>query len=160
MGRFRAAPVSTAVVLCTACAGGAGEPLACTEIGAEPGVSITISETMAAEMEDPVLEVCAAECHTYPVDLFQGTEAVDLGCDSAEPEGSCSASMRPDGTLVGFVRVDELTAGEVGVTLISGDQHYRSTGTPQLVYPNGRNCPGEALQLSVTLDDGRLATRS
>lgn len=156
MGHFRAAPVYTTVVLCTACAGGGTGPIACTEIGAEPGVSITIAENMAASMEDPVLEVCAADCRTYSVDLFPGTEAVDLGCDSTEPEGSCSASMRPDGTLVGFVRVEELAAGEVGVTLISGDQHYRATGTPQLIYPNGRNCPGEALQLSVTLNDGVL----
>lgn len=160
MGRLRAAPVFTAVVLCTACAGGGTGPIACTQIGAEPGVSITIAENMAASIEDPVLEVCAPECRTHPVDLFPGSEAVNLGCDSTEPEGSCSASMRPDSTLVGFVRVDELPDGEVGVTLISGDRHYRTVGTPQLVYPNGRDCPGEVLQLSVTLDDGSLATRS
>lgn len=157
MGGFRAAPALTGAVLCTACAGGGTVPLECTEIGAEPGVSITVAENMADAIEDPVLEVCTDECRTYDLELRPGSETVDLSCDSTEPEGSCSASVRPDGTLVGFVSVAELTAEEVGVTVISGGgNYYRTAGTPEPVYPNGPDCPGEALQLSLTLDDGAL----
>lgn len=111
---------------------------------------------MAGSIEDPSLEVCVQECRTHDLDLQPGSDAVDLGCDSTEPEGTCSASMRPNGTLVGFVSVEELTAGEVTVTVLSGGKRYSTTGQPQLVYPNGRDCPGEALQLAVTLDDGAL----
>lgn len=156
MGRFRAAPALTAVVLSTACAGGGAGPLACTEIGASPGISITVAESMAASIEDPKLEICQDECRTYDLELQPGSETVDLGCDSTEPEGSCSASVRPNGTLVGFVVVDQLTSGEVAVSLLSGSERYSTTGVPELVYPNGRGCPGEALQLSLTLDDGAL----
>lgn len=159
MGGFRAAPVLTGV-LCTACVGGGTGPLACTEIGAPPGVSVTVAENMADAIQDPVLEVCADECRAYDLELRPGSETVDLGCDSTEPEGSCSASVRPDGTLVGFVNVDELTAEEVGVTVISGGSYYRTAATPELVYPNGPDCPGEALQLSLTLDDGALTART
>ena len=156
MGRFRAAPALTAVVLCTACAGGGAGPLACTEIGASPGVSITVAESMARSIEDPKLEICDDGCRTYDLALQPGSETVDLGCDSTEPEGSCSASARPNGTLVGFVVVDQLAAEEVAVTVLSGGERYSTTGTPEWVYPNGPDCPGEALQLSLTLDDDAL----
>lgn len=160
MGGFRAAPVLTGVVLCTACVGGGTGPLACTEIGAEPGISVTVAENMADAIQDPVLEVCIDECRTYDLELRPGSETVDLGCDSTEPAGSCSASVRPDGTLVGFVSVDELAAEEVGVTVISGGKYYRTAATPEVVYPNGPDCPGQALQLSLTLDDGALTART
>lgn len=156
MAPFRAAPAFTAVMLCTACAGSGAGPPACTEIGASPGVSITVGESMADSIEDPKLEVCDDGCRTYDLELQPGTDAVDLGCDSPEPGGSCSASMGPNGTLVGFVVDDQLTSREVAVSLLSGSERYSTTGTPELVYPNGRDCPGEALQLSLTLDDGAL----
>jgi hypothetical protein len=156
MGRFRAAPAFTAVVLCTACAGSGAGPLACTEIGASSGISITVAKSMAGSIEDPKLEICDGGCRAYELELQPGSETVDLGCDTTELEGSCSASMRPNGTLVGFVVDDRLTTGEVSVTLLSGSERYSTTGTPELVYPNGRGCPGEALQLSLTLDDGAL----
>ena len=157
MGFIRAAPALTAAVLCTACAGGGASPLACTEIGAEPGVSVTVGEDMADAIENPVLEVCIDGCRTYQLELHPGSETVDLGCDSDEPDGSCAGSARPNGTLVGFVSVDGLTAEEIGVTVISGGQYYRTAATPEVVYPNGRGCPGEALQLSLTLDRGALS---
>lgn len=160
MGRYSAAPVFTAVVLCTACAGGSAGPPACTEIGASPGISVLVAEAMARSIEDPALEVCIDECRTYALDLHPGSDTVDLGCDSAEPEGTCSASMRPNGTLVGFVPVEEITAGEVTVTVLTGGERYSTTGEPEMVYPNGRSCPGEALQLAVTLDDGALTAAS
>lgn len=131
-------------------------PVACTEIGASPGISITVAQSMTGAIEDPKLEICHDECRTYELELHPGSDTVDLGCDSTEPEGSCSASMRPNGTLVGFVVVDQLTSGEVTVNLLSGSERYSTTGAPELVYPNGAGCPGEALQLSLTLDDGAL----
>lgn len=158
MGRLRAAPAVIVVALCTACAGGGGNALVCTDIGASPGISITVSRSMADSIKDAAVEVCANECRTHDLDLQPGSDAVDLGCDSTEPEGTCSASMRPNGTLVGFVPVEDLTAGEVTVTVLSGGERYGTTGQPQLVYPNGRDCPGEALQLAVMLDDGALTT--
>lgn len=111
---------------------------------------------MAGTMQEPKLQVCDGRCRTYDLELHPGSDAVDLGCDTTGPEGSCSASMRPNGTLVGFVVDDQLTAGETEVSLLSGGERYSTTGVPQLVYPNGPACPGAALQLSVTLDDGGL----
>lgn len=157
MGLLRATPVLACVVFCTACAGGGAGPVACTEIGASSGISITVGESMANTLADPTLEICDDACRTYELDLRPGSETVDLGCDSTEPEGTCSASVRPNGTLVGFV-VDQLTAEEVTVAVLSEGERYSTTGTPEWVYPNGRNCPGEALQLSLTLDDGVLTT--
>lgn len=158
MGRFLTAPAVTAVVLCSACAGSGVAPLACTEIGASPGISITVTEGMADSMKDPALEICDDGCRTYELDLRPGSDTVDLGCDSTAPDGSCSASMRPNGTLVGFVPVDRFTGGQIEVTLQTGEEQYSTSGTPVLVYPNGPDCPGEALQLSLTLDDGALTT--
>lgn len=157
MGPFGHGSVLTAVVLCTACAGaGGGGQLACTQIAAQPGISITVAQSMAGSIVDPTLEICDDECRTYDLALEPGSDSVDLGCDSPEPEGSCSASVRPNGTLVGFVVVDQLGPGPVEVSLLSGADRYSTTGTPQLVYPNGPGCPGEALQLPLTLDDGTL----
>lgn len=111
---------------------------------------------MAGSMADPKLEICDDGCRTYRLNLRPESESVNLGCDSTDPEGSCSASMRPNGTLVGFVVDDRLTSGETAVSLLSGSERYSATGTPELVYPNGQDCPGEALQLSLTLHGGAL----
>lgn len=157
MVHFRFASVLTAVVVCSACAGagGAGQN-ACTEIGASPGVGVTVSAAMAGSIKDAVLEVCAEQCRTHQLELYPGSDSVDLGCDDEDPESSCSASVRPNGTLVGFVVVDDLPEAPVGVTLVSGDEQYSTTATPEQVYPNGPDCPGAALQLSLMLNDGAL----
>lgn len=126
-------------------------------MGASPGISITVAESMASAVEDPTLEICDDDCRTYELELQPGSETVDLGCDSTEQEGSCSASVRPNGTLVGFVIVDQLTSAELEVTLLSGGERYTATGAAAPVYPNGPDCPSEALQLSLTLDDGALS---
>lgn len=156
MGCIRAAPALTTAVLCTACAGSGADPLACTEIGAEPGISVTVAENMAGSTAGAQLEVCDDTCRTFDLDLQPGSETVDLGCDSSEPEGSCSGVVRPNGTLVGFVVVEQLPVHDVEVSVLSEGQRFSATGTPQPVYPNGPDCPGSALQLSLTLANGVL----
>lgn len=156
MGSIRAARALTAAVLCTACAGGSADPVACTEIGAAPGISLTVAENMADMATDAQLVVCDDDCRTYDLDLQPGSETVDLGCDSSEPEGSCSGVVQPNGTLVGFVVVEQLPVHEVEVSVLSAGRRFSTTGTPEPVYPNGPDCPGSALQLSLTLNDGAL----
>ena len=156
MGYLRAAPSFIAVLLCTACAGVGAGPLLCTEMGAEPGISVTVAENMAQSAEAAMLEVCDDGCRTYELELRPGSETVDLGCDSSEPEGSCSGEVRPNGTLVGFVVIEQLPDHELEVAILAGGKRYSALGTPKPVYPNGPDCPGSALQLSITLDNGAL----
>lgn len=159
MGRLRHTPLLT-VVLCTACAGAGGSaPLACTAIGASSGIGITVAAGMADSVRDPAMKVCGDTCETYALDLRPGSETVDLGCGSSGPDGSCSASVRPNGSLVGFLVIEQLDPRPLQVTLIAGDESYSTSGTAQTVHPNGPGCPGQALQLSLTLDAGELTVR-
>lgn len=159
MGRFRAGMVVTAAALCAGCGIPGGPGMECTAAGASDGISVTVAKGLT--LSRPSLEVCDDDaCRTYELQLDPGTKSVDLGCDSDEPVGSCSASASPDGTMMGFVPTEELSGQPVEVTLMSAEEQYAVTGTPESVYPNGPNCPGEALQLLVTLDEGGLTVRS
>lgn len=107
------------------------------------------------------LRICQADCTEQTVELQPGSVTVDEDCASDDPDGSCSASASPDGTLVGFADVDPFTAGPVR---ISGTMRSDSgtttldevTVTAETTYPNGRDCPGEAAQASVRVTPAGL----
>lgn len=156
--------VSALLVSVTACGASLGSgPQACTEIGAVAGISLTVASSYAPEVEAVELEACwEGTCRPIAVELHPGHDIVDLGCDSALPEGSCSATATPNGTLSGFAEVQDLPEAEVQtvatVTHPDGSESATAplTAAARMVYPNGEQCPGAAPQLGLTLDRSGL----
>ncbi|WP_264796234.1 hypothetical protein [Arthrobacter mangrovi] len=150
-----------AVTACGASLGSGGR--ACTEIGAAPGVSLTVAREFVPEVKAATLEICwQGTCRRSAVDLYPGQDTVDLGCDTAAPEGSCSATSTPNGTLTGFAAVPQLPEGQVraAATITRLDGTETETGAletaTRMVYPNGEQCPGAVPQLGLTLDHAGL----
>lgn len=139
---------------------------ACTEIGAVPGVSVIVERAVvervtATDQLTLSLRICQTDCVEQPVELHPGSVSVGEDCPSDDPDGSCSASSSPDGTLIGFADVATLTAGpvQIGGTLEAGSgttKLAQVTVTAETTYPNGRDCPGEAPQASVRVTPAGL----
>lgn len=113
---------------------------------------------LAADIQSLRLKACWAEdCTEGDVQLNPGTRSVDEDCGGAY-SAVCSATMEPDGTLVGFLDIPRMPEGELQITTTALDRRGAPlppsllTAEAQMSYPNGRDCPGEAAQLSVTLD--------
>ncbi|MHA7262362.1 hypothetical protein ACX80W_04055 [Arthrobacter sp. TMN-37] len=158
---LRSAVFGGTLLLAGGC-GTPGAPAACTEIGAEDGVSVVIAADRVRGVGGLTLEVCReGRCTQSEVALGPGSVAIDQGCDA---DGICAASASPDGTLVGFAALD-LAAGEVEIraTVTAPDGRTEVLGpvraTADRVHPNGPQCPGEAHQLLLTLDGEGLSTR-
>ncbi len=138
--------------------------VACTEIGAPSGVSVTVLAPYAADVDALSLTVCwaGADCVDGAVELTPGSDTVDQGCSGSAPDDVCSATAVPNGTLVGFLDVAGLPAGSVTVEgSVTVDSKQRSlaeiTKTAQTTYPNGEMCPAGGNQLNVQLDADRLS---
>lgn len=150
------------VVLCggiLALASCGAEPLPCTAIGASDGLSVTVAGGPAAVTRGVDVAICTdAGCSTVTdVVLTPGSTSASETCT---PDGSCSATLIPDGTLGGFAPVD-LPEGEIDaeVTLhrVDGTSSvHTTTVVPEIVYPNGKRCGGAAVQGALVLDDGGL----
>ena len=114
------------MLLLTGCSAPA---LACTEIGAPSGVSVTVLAPYAADVDALSLTICwtGADCVEGAVDLMPGSDTVDQGCSGTEPDDTCSATAVPNGTLVGFLDVAGLPAGPVTVegTVTAGGKQRR-----------------------------------
>ncbi len=136
--------------------------VACTEIGASPGVSVTVEKAPATSLTGLTLRVCwDGACKDYDVDLSPGSDTVDQGCDGSEPDAACSATAVPNGTMVGFVTVPALPAGEVlvGAALHKGDRTTRLAEVAihtATTYPNGPQCEPAANQAQVTIGSDGL----
>lgn len=131
-------------------------PRACTEIGAHPGISITLERAIDREPRDATVTVCdaARSCTDTAIVLQPGSTTVDQGCTGTGPDAPCSASVSPNDTLVGFVVHDALTAAPVAVTITlgSGPTEQRLgpfTVTPKEFRPNGPGCEPVVLQAAV-----------
>lgn len=160
--RLRRQTVIVGVLLLASGCGqpGSGGIQACTEIGAEDGVSVTVAQQRASSVDNIDIEVCfEGRCTRPELLLHPGSTTVDQGCNSKDV---CSATSIPNGTLVGFAPVPNLPEGmvEVRATITSSTGE---TETPQVisaptetVYPNGPQCPGEGQQLALTLDESGL----
>lgn len=141
-------------MLCVGCSAAPG-PRACTEIGSPAGAAVTVVRDVAPTGVGLELRLCQDTCVDRRVDLRPGAVTVGETCSSAgEPDGSCSASSSPDGTLVGFVDLPQLTAGPVRV---SGTLTTAGGRTPlaeitvaaEITRPNGDDCPAGGAQASV-----------
>ena len=151
---MRATAAGAVLLLVTACS---APSVACTEIGAVPGVGVTVEKASAAGVTALSLRVCwAGDCTDHDVALAPGSDSIDQGCEGDEPDAACSATVVPNGTLVGFAEVPGLPAGEVliGATVERGK---RPTRWPEVAiqaettYPNGPQCAPAANQAQVTI---------
>lgn len=130
--------------------------VACTEIGSPAGISVKVERDVATPGLELTLRICQDACIDRRVDLQPGSTTVDETCSSDDPDGSCSASSSPDGTLTGFVDLATLTVGDARV---SGDLRTDVSSTPlteisvpvAATYPNGTDCPAGGPQASVRI---------
>jgi hypothetical protein len=130
---------------------------ACTAIGSVPGVGVTVAEDVSSQLSGVRLSVCwSGRCRQYPVDLRPGATPVGQGCEGSSPDAVCSATVVPDGTLVGFVQIADLPEGPLTVSG-SGVRAGRKVRWSELnvqarpSFPNGPDCGAGAPQASVTL---------
>jgi hypothetical protein len=90
--------------------------------------------------------------------LHPGATAVDQGCS---PEGMCSATSSPDGTLVGFLELPSLSENPLEATLSGMSPAGTAlpvrtlTFTPKGDYPYGEQC-GRVISAGLILDGGGL----
>lgn len=150
-----------ALIAATASACGAPVSGGCTQIGSSAGVSVIVEREVVVPGLTLSLRICQDHCVQRRVALQPGSVSVGQTCTSDDPDGSCSASASPDGTLVGFADVATLTAGEVRVAgeLGSGTRptelaEVRVRADP--TYPNGRDCPSGAPQAAVRVTSSGL----
>lgn len=153
---LRAAAVLCAVPLALSSCSSMGP--ACTEIGAQSGVSVTVAGGLAAVTESLTIRVCLdGGCSTAEVDLQPGSSTT---LETCTPDGVCSATATPDGTLVGFATFElpeEEVDADVTLRRLDGTSSvYTSTLAPTTFYPNGKRCGGGAVQGSLVLDDDGL----
>jgi hypothetical protein len=135
------------------------EAVPCPAIAQAPVVSLTVAASYAPTVKAIHLKACQdGTCREADLELMPGSTAVDLGCEpSAGPDGACSATSSPDGTLTGMLMMDVLTESRIDAT---------ATGTspagaplpertlsflPRAEYPFGEQC-GKFVTAGVLLD--------
>jgi hypothetical protein len=153
--------VVVAVLLLAGCTAEPG--VACTEIGAQSGLGVTVDREIAAGVTGLTLRICdGSACSVGTVELLPGSETIPSPCPTdGGPDTTCSAESTPDGTLVGFVAVDTLPSGSITVsgTLSRGAKRAKLASaqvTASVVYPNGPGCDGEANQAQIVIDENGI----
>ena len=147
-----------AVVLLLALPGCGTPEVACTEIGSASGVTVSVVAPYAEQVDRVLLEVCWSDpCTEGDVQLRPGSDTVDQGCSGPDPDDTCSATAVPNGTLVGFLDVPDLPAGEVrvsGTVTVDGQPVALAevTRSAETTYPNGPQCGPGGNQLAVAID--------
>jgi hypothetical protein len=132
--------------------------VACTEIGAPPGVGVTVEKAIAAEIDTVRLTVCwDGKCHDRNVTLSPGSDTVDQGCNGTDPDSACSATAVPNSTKVGFVEVPGLPAGTVMISATVRKAGKQVAPSEKIAvqarptYPNGPQCPAQGNQAQVVV---------
>jgi hypothetical protein len=135
------------------------EAVPCPAIAQAPVVALTVAASYAPSVKAIHLKACQdGTCREADLELMPGSTAVDLGCEpSAGPDGACSTTSSPDGTLTGMLMMDVLTESRIDAT---------ATGTspagaplpertlsflPRAEYPFGEQC-GKFVTAGVLLD--------
>lgn len=138
------------------------EAVACPAIGHVAGVSLTVSASYADDVGLLRLKACQdGTCTDKELVLHPGAVAVDQGCS---PDGTCSATSSPDGTLQGFLEMPALTESPLAAT-VSGTSpagaalpEQTLTFTPKGDYPYGEQC-GRVVSAGIVLDSVGLKQR-
>ncbi|MFC8039832.1 hypothetical protein ACFUOZ_10805 [Paenarthrobacter sp. NPDC057355] len=152
MGRIGVALTLAGTALLSACA---DVPVACPAIGHIAAVSLTVTADYVNQVGSLRLKACQdAACTEKDLMLNPGAVTSDEKCT---PDGVCSATSSPDGTLQGFVELPSLSESPMEVT-VSG---VSKTGaalpvrtvsfTPRGSYPYGEKC-GRVISAGVVLD--------
>lgn len=134
-------------------------PPPCPAIAQAAAVSVTVAQEYVPHVGSLRLKACQdGVCKEAEVELFPGTVSIDQGCT---PDGVCSATASPDGTMMGMLMLDSLTEAPMSLTATV----RAPDGTPLPVrtlnfrplgaYPYGEHC-GRFITASVTLDAGGL----
>jgi hypothetical protein len=133
------------------------QPYPCPAIAMAPVVSLTVDADYVSAVKTVHLKACQdGSCREADLDLRPGTVAVDQGCEPG-PEGSCSATVSPNGTLYGVLYMDTLTRSPIQATASGTGRGgvplpvRRLTFTPKSNYPYGMQC-GEFLSAALVLD--------
>ncbi|GGJ38710.1 hypothetical protein [Paenarthrobacter histidinolovorans] len=138
------------------------EPVACPAVGHVAGVSVTVAAEYADQVGSLRLKACQdAGCTAKDVILNPGAVTADESCT---PDGVCSATSSPDGTLQGFLELPALSESPLEVTA-SGTSTAGAAlptrtleFTPKGEYPFGEQC-GRVISAAVWLDAAGLRQR-
>ncbi|WP_314192959.1 hypothetical protein [uncultured Arthrobacter sp.] len=135
----------------------------CPAVGQVSGVAVTVAAGYSPQVKTLHLKACQdGRCEEDTVDLVPGSVPVDLGCaDDSRPDGSCSATSKPDGTQRGLLELD--TLGDSPIDVIASGSYANGkplpTRTlhfePKASYPFGEQC-GRFISASVVLDAAGL----
>lgn len=134
-------------------------PAPCPAIAQATAVSVTIARDYAARVGSLHLKACQdGACKEGVVELFPGSTSVDQGCT---PDGVCSATATPNGTMFGTLMLDTLTEAPMVLTatVTAPDGAALPVQTlefrPRGEYPFGEQC-GKFVTASVQLDSEGL----
>jgi hypothetical protein len=153
--------LTTTAVLVSACQ---PEVAPCPAIAPAPVVALTVPAEYVPNVKAVHLKACQdGTCREADLELFPGSTAVDQGCEpvSNGPDGVCSATSSPDGTLTGMLMLDVLTESPIDVTAraTSADgsplPERKLSFTPRADYPYGEQC-GKFITAGVVLDANGL----
>jgi hypothetical protein len=138
------------------------EPVGCPAIGHVAGVSLTVAADYAPDVASLRLKACQdAICTEKDIMLNPGATSVDQGCT---PDGVCSATSSPDGTLQGFLELPALSESPLEATVTGSSPAGIAlpvrivTFTPKGEYPYGEQC-GRVISAGVMLDGEGLRQR-
>jgi hypothetical protein len=130
-------------------------PTPCPAIAQASVVSVAIPVSYVPAGGTLRLKACQdGVCREDAVELRPGSVSVDQGCS---PDGVCSATASPDGTLIGMLFLDSLTESSMAVTAtgISRDGQSLPVRTlefrPRGAFPYGEQC-GRFVTAAVVLD--------
>ncbi|MFJ5958297.1 hypothetical protein ACIQC5_20355 [Paenarthrobacter sp. NPDC092416] len=130
-------------------------PPPCPAIAMAPVVSLTIPASYVDSVKSVRMKACQdGTCTEDVLELFPGSVAIDQGCS---PDGVCSATSSPDGTLHGSLFLPTLTESPIDAT-VSGSAADGTalpvrtlTFTPKGDYPYGEHC-GRFITANLVLD--------
>lgn len=158
--------LALAALLSTAACGAtnAGNGVACTAIGSLVGVGVDVAHP---DVASGTLEVCwDGTCATPALELHPSSRVAETTCTGTAPQDSCGARMEPTAGKNGFATIPELPARSVTATLrlLDGSGSVlvdrQLPLTPEVAYPNGRDCPPGGPQAGISVGvDGAVTER-
>ena len=135
------------------------EPVGCPAIGHVPGVSLTVAAVYAPDVASLRLKACQdGVCTEKELMLNPGATSVDQGCT---PDGVCSATSSPDGTLQGFLELPALSENPLEATVTGTSPAGIAlpvrtlTFTPKGEFPYGEQC-GRVISAGLVLNEADL----
>ena len=127
----------------------------CPAIAQASVVSVTVAAPYAPRVGTLHLKACQdGVCTEDDLELRQGSISIDQGC---RPEGVCSATASPDGTMIGMLFLDALTESPMAVTATGTSTDGSALPVrsldfrPRGEFPYGERC-GRFVTASVVLD--------